>query len=73
MIIEKAVFRELMHLNLINSARRFHEYFKIETPDDFEALKEAIERVTMNQLPITEWPAITEWKDSHYEDFTIND
>ena len=71
-VLEQRVFRELMDINLVNDARRFHEYFKITSNDDLERLKEAIERVTLGGRPYTEWPAITEWRDgTAYDHFLI--
>jgi hypothetical protein len=71
-VLEKKVFDELIHLNLVGPARRFHEYFVIGD-DDFEALKEAIERVAIDHRPITDFPPITTWKKgTAYQDFEID-
>ena len=72
-VLESRVFAELVHLNLVNDARRFHEYFVIRTDQDLESLKEAVERVTLNGRPVTEWPPVTEWKKgTQYDEFLID-
>ena len=71
--LERRVFAEIINLNLVNDARRFHEYFTITTKADMETLKESIERVTMNFQPVTEWPPITEWvQGTKYDEFLID-
>ena len=71
-VLEKKVFAELIHLNLVSPARRFHEYFVIESDSEMELVKEAMERVAMDHLPITEFPPVTEWKNgTAYNDFLI--
>ena len=71
--LERRVFGELIHLNLIGPARKFHEFFTITTEADMATLKEAVERVTMNFQPVTSWPAITEWEEgTAYREFLID-
>jgi hypothetical protein len=71
-VLEQRVFLELMHINLVNDARRFHEYFKITTSADFELLKESIERVSLGARPYTEYPPIVDWRHgTAYDHFLI--
>ena len=72
-VLERRLFTELMHMNLVNSARGFHEYFVVKTDQDFESLKEAVERIAMNHRPFTVYPPITEWKKgTQYHEFEID-
>ena len=72
-VLEKQLFQELMHMNLVNDARRFHEYFVIKTAQDLEGLKEAVERIAMNYRPFTVFPPVLEWEQgTAYKDFLID-
>jgi len=71
-VLEKQLFTELMHMNLVNPARRFHEYFVIRNNQDFESLKEAVERIALNYRPFTVFPPIITWKKgTQYNEFEI--
>ena len=72
-VLERKVFAELIHLNLVSPSRRFHEYFVIKNEQDFESLKEAIERIALNHRPVTEYPPVTTWKKgTAFKDFLID-
>ena len=72
-VLEKRLFDELMHMNLVHPSRRFHEFFVVKTDQDFESLKEAVERIAMNYRPFTVYPPITEWKKgTQYHEFEID-
>jgi hypothetical protein len=72
-VLEKRLFAELIHMNLVHPSRRFHEYFVIKSKQDFESLKEAVERIALNYRPFTVFPPITEWKKgTQYNEFEID-